>query len=315
MVAAEMVEMLILHMVTTETSLVACVWFICKMCRAPRSIRSRLLPTQLLYLAFSDIGFLMATIPSAFVDHHLTNSVSDHWNDVLCHASVGLLSFWRNVGLWIEVHIAISFVLESYRWRMGLFSRILRFIWIPSFISSCCSFLFYPWHYVRLIGACAPRDHASVADPLSVLTMSSCICVCTLSYLLVARRSRKRKSPESVHEVVSRRANMYIVNALVTYSLALVVYLDRRLYAVDAVRLVAFSMENLGGLINVMTYVLQSRYANVLLDHPHIMGTSAGAPPLRPEYNVDIGHESVMEFSCDRLSKGNSSGSSFDPTL
>uniref|UniRef100_A0A7S1A6R6 G-protein coupled receptors family 1 profile domain-containing protein n=1 Tax=Noctiluca scintillans TaxID=2966 RepID=A0A7S1A6R6_NOCSC len=284
------------------------------MCRAPRSIRSRLLPTQLLYLAFSDICFLLASIPSAVVNHHMTNSVSDHWNGVLCEASVGLLSFWRNVSLSIEMHIAISFALESYRWRMGMFSRILRFIWIPSFVSSCCSFLFYPWHYVRLIGACAPRDHAFVADPYSILMMSSCICVCTVSYVLVARRSRKRESPESVQGVVSRRVDLYIVNALVTYSLTLIVYLDSRLYHVDAVRLTSFSMENLGGLINVLTYVLQSRYANVLLENPHVMVRSPRAAPLRPEYNVDIGHESIMEFSCDCPSNGHSPRSRYDPT-
>jgi hypothetical protein len=103
-----------------------------------------------------------------------------------------------------------------------------------------------------------------------------------------------------VQAVASRKAEIYIVNALLTYTLVLLMYLDVRLYDNVYFRAVAVTLENLGGFFNTLTYALQSRYVSALQGgflHGNQLDRNTDSGPLNASYSVGIGDTDISDVT------------------
>merc|ERR1712130_194238 len=84
--------------------------------------------------------------------------------------------------------------------------------------------------------------------------------MCLASYLIVVARSQCGSTPGSVLRDYFRMAAVYPLNFLITYAVIIFVYADKRNWnGRGVVFYVAVILESLGGLLNVITYALQSR--------------------------------------------------------
>jgi len=204
------------------------------------------------------------------------------------------------VSLWIEMHIAASLLLQSFKVQV---SKQLRFslylIWPLGMLLGLCSTFTAPWTYDSVKNSCEP---AGRADPFVIADLALCTCFCTVSYFTVVCRSRKRHSPGSVQLRASARAEDYMINALLTYCLTFVCYVRPGLFEHRFVTTVAWITELLGGLFNTVTYAFQSRYAAALMGESTLVGSS---PNTRcgPSFTVDFVHDATS-FEIERDQRG-----------
>ena len=102
--------------VASGASLVACTWLLVKLSSGTAGFRNRLFPTQLRWLAFVDMCFSLSTLTFSLTDV-LVSSVSSEVYDVVCTGTTVSIHFFRYLSLWIEMHLAVSFALQSFKMR------------------------------------------------------------------------------------------------------------------------------------------------------------------------------------------------------
>ena len=278
--------------VATGVSLVACTWLLVKLSSDTSSFRSRLFPTQLRWLAVVDIFFALSSLP--------VPGLSTEAHDVYCQWGQVLFNLFRHLSLWIEIHIALSFALLSFKMRCAtLMYRCLPCVCAPALVCTLLSAFMFPWTYDRHEGLCLPVRDRKGADPLSVADLSLCVCICSGCYIVVALRSRWRQSPYSVQTRVCARAEMYILNVLFTYLPVFLLYLRPTLLTNAPLNGVASACEFSGGLLNTITYALQSRYAAALLGGPSTIRQQRDISGGRPSFYAEIALDgaTIVEFS------------------
>ena len=154
------------------------------------------------------------------------------------------------------------------------------------------SAFFFPWAYDRSDRVCRPVRPTKVADPATIANFFLCLCVCSGCYVVVVWRSRRRESPYSVQARVCIRAEMYILNVLVTYLPIFVLYLRPTLFTHELLFTMACVFEFSGGLLNTLTYALQSRYAARLTGGPSAIrqqrDTNRGGQSYSVEFAEDV---------------------------
>uniref|UniRef100_A0A7S1FEV2 Uncharacterized protein n=1 Tax=Noctiluca scintillans TaxID=2966 RepID=A0A7S1FEV2_NOCSC len=127
-----------------------------------------------------------------------------------------------------------------------------------------------------------------VADPLSCADIFLCMVVCSVSYIVVACRGRMQKAPFSVQRRTCNRTEMYIVNSLVTYTPILLAYCYEPFLNNPYFMTFAGVCELSGGLLNTLTYALQSRYATQLMGQPSSIGQSSQSSSHGLSFNVEV---------------------------
>jgi len=276
------------------TSLTGCLWMLRRLRSLPSNVGERLFPLQLRILAIADLIFLLACLPTMMINHQMVPSFMQDWYGGMCEGLYIVLRFGRNAAILCEVHIAFSFLAKAFRClALQQFASALRVVFIVAAVPTLMSSVQTPFTFDAVGEACGPAKWAASADNTSTFMMLACITVCLISYVTVIIRSLARGSPLSVQILVFRQAEMYIVNALMTYGLVLAIYLNRSLFDNINLRVFAFTMENLGGLLNTLTYAMQSRYAPALSGNHR---GAVGAGPSRPSFRVEIGRTVIEEI-------------------
>jgi len=275
-------------------SLTSCIWLQCKFRRMDRSIKHRLFPTQLRNLVGADLMFLLPSLPGMMINHHAFFFCPVSYLQIGCSLFYTVLRVARHVGLLVEMHIALCFLLKSLRWAiLHPIRRSLSFVWIIGAVLGALSVWKEPFTYNARMGLCAPINWLGGCDPVSTTMIALCMVVCTTSYVIVIARSRHQTVPHSVRNSVWKRGEMYMVNALATYTLVLCIYISEPAWNNIYLRVSAFTFENLGGFLNTLTYAMQSRYAT---PQTPLHASTAPGVALQPSYHVDIGGTEVVEI-------------------
>jgi len=261
-------------------------------------LRNRLFPLQMRYLAIADLGFVLFAMPVVLTEWDVLH-VSNETFEVVCKWDKMVMSFWRHLSLWIEMHIAVSFVCETSRIRRSLFMyHSLPYLCLPCLALTLISVSAYPWRFDRHERVCQPVHHMKLADPVSVADFALCACICSVCYVAMVCRSRSRDLSHSVQARVCSRAEMYILNALVTYLPMFVLYLHPTLFNNDLLYAFAAVLEMSGGLLNTLSYALRSRYATALRGGPSTIRQHVGLLPGRMSFVVEVNESesTVREF-------------------
>lgn len=275
----------------------ACAWLLVKLHSDAAGFRNRLFPTQLRYLAFADLCFVLCMLPVVLTEWNVLGFSAEVLAGV-CKWNKILLTFWRHVSLWIEVHLAVSFVFQSMRMQCPRFMYVgLPVVYVPCLSLTLVSVFVFPWDYDYRHGVCRPARQLPIGDPLSVADNALCLCVCLGCYITVVCRSQRQQSPHSVQLRVWARTEMYIFNALVSYGPMLLMYVHPILFERDILNAVGAALELYSGFLNTVTYALQSRYARVLTGQDSSLRQEMRAFPGRISYCVDVcnGPTSVVE--------------------
>ena len=265
--------LLMIRVIACCASFAACASLLIMLSRGAAGIRNRLFPTQLRCLATVDMFFVLSAAPFLMSDAH--PNFSPEAMDVICRWTNVFFTLFRHLSQWMEMHIAVSFALQSFKVRSLTFMyRGLPCVCAPCLGLTLLSAFLSPWGYDCQESACIPLNRTEVADPVVVAGFFLCLSVCLSCYLVVVCRSRRRQSPYSVQARVCARTEMYISNVLVTYGPVFVIYLHPSFFNIGPLYSVASVFEFSGGLLNTLTYALQSRYAAAL---------SGGPSPIRAE--------------------------------
>lgn len=280
-----------------EASIVGCIWLLFKLSSLRQSLRGRLFPTQLRCLAVADLIFLFSALPGILVNNQMLTGLGDLTLNEVCKWSWAGLQLGRHLSLWIEMHIAMTFMVQSARLINSEQCRcFLPVLPLPCLVLTLFSFWNRPWTFDAVTTkTCSPSSWKASACPVSLADMILCMGVCSCCYMVVVHRNRKTQCPGSVQAAGSRRAEMFIVNAFLTYTLVLVVYLDARLYDNIYFRTLAGTMENLGGLFNTVTYGMHSRYARAFSGDNQTLNIDLGHR--RTSYPVGIGDTDVSDVT------------------
>lgn len=263
----------------------ACLWLIVRLCRAPVGVRQRLFPRQIWYLALTDLLFVLSELPVIVVEEF---ELPPQMSASVCLHTTPVFKFFRHVGLWIEIHIAVSILLNSFKVRaQGPLRGSLRFVCLPGLLLAACSAYTNPWTYDALKHTCVPKSWTGSAGPVDIADFALCLFICVGSYVTVVCRSRAQHSPSSVQFRATLRAGSYLLNALLTYGPILVCYTSSNLFENSWFRTFAWSLELSGGFINTCTYALQSRYGAALMGQPTLI---RGNPAVfeRASFHVDF---------------------------
>jgi len=254
-----------LHVAAADVTLVACVWLLFKLHTSGLIFTRRLFPKQLACLALADLLFAMSSLPVQCMEHANLFDFGSAALAPLCQWSMVVFGFLRHLSLWIELHIAVSCLCQSFRSRAARGLNIgLVLVWFPGLSLTVFSAYVFPWRWDSERRACRPLHWSASADPLMLGDAMLCMSVCACSYCVVYGRSWLRRSPESVVTRASLKAEVFIMNALLTYSPIMLCYMDRRLFNSSYIILVVGLLECLGGFFNTLTYAYQSRYASAL---------------------------------------------------
>lgn len=287
------------ELVAGGCSLVGCTWLLVRLCRVNAGVQKRLFPTQLRFLAAVDICFVLSLVPFVMVDGQMLGSTENTLTPI-CKWSMPGLNFFRNASLLIEMHIAVSVLLGAFHINAsGGLVCALHFVWVPALLLTSLSAGLSPFTYSSHGSSCSPVRFLWISsDPVTSAALVSAIGICSISYCTVCCKSLFF-SPGAVHRRASRRAEVYIVNALLTYGPFLVCFLDVRLFSNLTFRIVAQICELLGGFMNTVTYAAQSRYMSALTAVPSPIREDLDPGERQQSFQVDfrLGCDSTREMS------------------
>jgi len=254
-----------LHVAAADVTLVSCVWLLFKLHTSGLIFTRRLFPKQLACLALADLLFALSSIPVQCMEHAKLFDCGTAALAPLCQWSMVVFGFFRHLSLWIELHIAVSCLCLSFRSQAAIGLHMgLVLVWFPGMLLTVFSASVFPWHWDHDNCACRPLHWSASADPVMLGDAMLCMGMCACSYCAVYCKSQLRRSPESVVTRASLKAEVYMMNALLSYSPIMLCYMDRRLFNSSYIILVAGLLECLGGFFNTLTYAYQSRYASAL---------------------------------------------------
>jgi len=322
---------------TASISASACVYLLVRLwCGLSKTSRKRLFPLQLQFLTGADLFFLLCKFPTDLVNVGLLHGLSSSSLDDICKWGVGGLEFGRKYSLWIEVHIALSFVVLSFKIRsVACLHTTLLLLIVPCLVVSLLYFTQQPWHYDRSKKTCQPVVWTTFSvDPMALANIAGCflgmeiVCLfprvrllqCPSRFCSVSTETLKagrgdikirnhvRRLPFSVKASASRRGEAYMINALVTYTPTLMMYTIKGLRNNEDYCRIAGAIENLGGAFNTIAYAWGSRYGRAI----QAGDTTRFHSERRPSYHVDIAPvgPSTLEFTSSFVSSCRSAGES-----
>lgn len=236
-----------------STSFTACLWLLRKLLRFPPDVRRRLFPQQLIVLATGDCVLHLSTVlrelAYCFLPVGRAQLFCDHLHVMrACGVYTSVL---------VETHIAVTFALQAYR-RFTYVDRMSGMLWILWLLSVG---LVWVQFLVDPAGLGSDDDNLAMGFFPAIVCLT-CFAICVVAYAAMVARMATSQMPETVARRNFLRAAVYPANYFLTYGLAIVL-----LGIIDAethpqTRVVGDCLLNLNGLVNVMTYYMQSRYVN-----------------------------------------------------
>lgn len=277
-------------------SLVSCAWWLKAVSLAHPSVRNRLFTSQLWHLALADLCFLVSGYPVGALRHGWQIFSGDrqrHLQDHLCNACYAGIRFGRFVAVMLESHIAVCSLMQALKLKNRFARKVLPIFWIVGSVLSLLLFFLQPMGFNAQDG-CGPPSGIHQVDPATFWMLILCIALCVTSYLAALGRSVARDAPESVQVTFSRRGELYLVDAFVTYFLLLMLYSHKKLWENEGFLSAAFTCENLGGFLNTLTYALQSRFVSRHYQIPEIVGQRRDQRVCL-SYRVGIGGTEIVD--------------------
>eukprot|EP00811_Abedinium_folium_P037254 NODE_9887_length_1392_cov_13.286166.p1 GENE.NODE_9887_length_1392_cov_13.286166~~NODE_9887_length_1392_cov_13.286166.p1 ORF type:complete len:358 (+),score=43.03 NODE_9887_length_1392_cov_13.286166:111-1184(+) len=259
-------------------SLCGCIWLLRQLWRLPPPVRRRLFPLQLASLAAADIVFHLTSIPTlmtGFLTCPL--KLSEGFNQFICLTGYNSYRVAKFICVFCEVHIAVIFLWQSSRCCSHVVTRAAR------------ATLVLPWLAGLVVGAVVVQSAPPRFDPEyvfcygksgwdrrddnitgAVLLLSFVIGVA--SYVSVLLRSWA-SAPGSVQRSNFFRAAMYNFNFILTFGMFLCVYYFPSITRTSFLWRMAGGFEMLNGLLNTLTYALQSNYRRMLSGRQEELGS------------------------------------------
>lgn len=242
-------------------SILGCLWLLVRVQRMSSITRRRLFPRQVRMLAASDLVFHLS---SAFVD---IVGFSGNSNIKLCYLSENLIRFGTNSSCLYELHLAVSFLLQSAGWprTAQCMIALLLPVWPVAALLTVVE-----WFSAHIVQDASQWCDAKSTDYVFVILLAFVFVVCLASY--VAAVVVARSWGQAAARRCWWRAAMYPLNFMLTQAPKLLVHMiffrmasNQRRAATDPLIIISDTMQNLNGFVNTLTYWLQSRYAVKLL--------------------------------------------------
>lgn len=246
-------------------SLWGCFWLVYRLRQHCPRVRARLFPRQLHSLALADILFHLTGFACLTMDFFpLPKSISPSARDRTCHLGYIFFRAARFTCSLHETHIALSFVVQTFRLKsiMHLLEWHMIWIWILGSLLALDAEWSNPWTYDDESGMCKPVTWKSVACMTTVFVLVFCTIISLFAYVCVVLQSSfSSVPPEAVKVRNFKRARGYLLNAILTYGLIMVAYCHQTFFTNLYFFGISSTMEFYNGLFNSMTYACQSRYA------------------------------------------------------
>lgn len=289
-------------LVGNALSLACSIWLFWKLQHLAGRLRDRLFVRQLSLLTGVDILFHVSFAFSS------TQTDGPVWVTqrmfMGCELSSVTFSTVRLISVLVEMHIAVSFLLQALHWgKRGRRHRILKWClpltWIVGiFIGGPLEIFFGRWHWdsVGMLCISGTEEHTMGQDWTTIVSLITCGTVCLISYVVVLGRSMIVEVPGSVQRRYLHKAAWYPLNFLITYLLMIIAYANLAIMEDQDWKFkLASAFESLSGFLNVLTYAMQSRYATAIRATPSDSSSFDAHIPRNQtsSWNVQIGEPEV----------------------
>lgn len=267
---------LLVTVIANVVSIVGVVWLLLRVGLLPAQSKRRLFPQQIRALAASDLFFHLASTVLCFDNFGgLSWESTKSYELPVCRWCEYFVRFGTNMSLLLELHIAMSFMLQCFRWLRALRAfPALLYLTIPvALLITMLEGMLYTM-YQDAFGACILHQADLPSIALFLLTFA----VSMVAYVVAACKARG--CSQAVEARCWRRAAHYPLCFLVT-QVGMIYVLCRAGPDVSPKQevkvVIAITLQNLGGFANTLTYALQSRYAAKLQRRDALAGRSARA--------------------------------------
>mmetsp|Transcript_62797 Transcript_62797/g.144623 ORF Transcript_62797/g.144623 Transcript_62797/m.144623 type:complete len:396 (+) Transcript_62797:78-1265(+) len=245
--------------VANSLSLCACIWLDRKIGSMPEAVRQRLFPRQMRNLARADM-----LISATLLVFSVVNNPAIHLDQtaglVLCWIFGPTMYFGRVLSACCEVQIALGIAIVWYR-RLDLVPMMIRTSWVMPVASAALTvvaYYFYPYTGYTKQRCYMAKVHSDIITA-AWMSLANGLTVVLYCATLV----KAFNAPSSARNGVLLTTMLYPINFIWTSFPLLLVEFDLRLGNTDFFD-VALVAEGLNGLLNVLTYFVQSRYARRL---------------------------------------------------
>mmetsp|Transcript_63047 Transcript_63047/g.168960 ORF Transcript_63047/g.168960 Transcript_63047/m.168960 type:complete len:394 (-) Transcript_63047:237-1418(-) len=246
-------------LVANSLSLGACIWLDRKIGSMPEAVRQRLFPRQMRNLARADM-LISGTLLIFSVVNSPAVRLQPTFGLVLCWIFGPTMYFGRILSACCEVQIALGVAVVWYR-RPDLVPLLSRTTWamVPASAAfTIIAYIVYPYRGYR-----DERCEMKVA-PSDIVTAAWMSLATGLTIVLYAATLVKAcNAPPAARNGVLLTTMLYPINFIWTSFPLLLVEIHLRLGNSEFFD-VALVAEGLNGLLNVLTYFVQSRYARRL---------------------------------------------------
>mmetsp|Transcript_5452 Transcript_5452/g.13024 ORF Transcript_5452/g.13024 Transcript_5452/m.13024 type:complete len:355 (+) Transcript_5452:54-1118(+) len=235
-------------------SLCGCCWYVRTFSRLKPASRKRLFPLQLVSLAVADMGLhLCGVVYSIFEAGDQTFEAGIR--DGFCNPYDVVFRTFRFISVLQEMHIASTTLLQAWHHQRALpcCVQMIPLVWILGGALGAVDGVLVKWEYDRQTH-CKPQH----IDSISVAAIGSCATLCAVAYVVTMVQAARR-APMSVQRRFLRRASVFCLNFLATYTLMLACYTNMTWMENDMLWTIAQVLEYLNGFFNTLTYALQAR--------------------------------------------------------
>lgn len=249
---------LLITVTANIVSIVGVVWLLQRCSKLPPQSKKRLFPKQIRALAASDLVFHLAST-ALCVDSFGGLSWKPSLGLPVCRVCEHFVRFGTNMSLLLELHIAMSFTLQCFRWLRAL-SVFPALVYLTIPVALLITVLEAILYQVTqdTFGACVLDE----PDLPSIALFLLAFAVSMMAYVVAACKARG--CSQAVEARCWKRAAHYPLSFLVT-QVGMIVVIFKASPNIspkqDLSVLIAMTLQNLNGFANTLTYALQSRYA------------------------------------------------------
>uniref|UniRef100_A0A7S1FGJ5 G-protein coupled receptors family 1 profile domain-containing protein n=1 Tax=Noctiluca scintillans TaxID=2966 RepID=A0A7S1FGJ5_NOCSC len=308
------------------SSAVAAIWLLSKFGKLEGYLRLRLFPRQLISLALCDGIWMIPFTFLAFVDFSPVLLYKNDVTDSFCRVGFSLFSCFRLTGIFHEMHIAVAFAMQAFRFKLAMVPLIksIPLLWVLGFLFGGMTYFTSPFTF--------ETPESRVDNGTVVIQRRGCVqsyvqwgvdvvivmfgfIVCAGAYIVVIVRTYVWAPPLPVWRDNFERASFYTLCYIVCYFPIILAYLSPALFESFWFFVFAVIVEAHVGLLNATVYAFQTRRGRKVLgdgglDDP---GARVALPPQSFEnriratsgvcairrlgsYRVDIGGVDIVDI-------------------
>lgn len=292
-------------LLATMLSNAGCIYLLRRLLRLTETVQSYLFPRQLYHLAIADLCMQFSSGILSCLDllrtYVGTPERTKMIEGILCGGIDPVFRFSRNVSVLLELHIALGFAAQGRLQLSSQVAQALPWLWPLGLFIGVMEMAELQHNERNDFGLCPGRPHATWGV---IILISFAFVVIVVSNTIVVLRAQAAHSPKLKGNL--QRAVAYSISFIIAYLPTLAGFSP--LYIANDVTETSkwfftfeYTAESLNGLLNFLTYALQSRYAaivssrrSMLLRAPRLNSIASGHYHMPAE--VHFGGVSVMEI-------------------